>query len=50
VQALGDWFADREELYRAGGVIAPRGDLTGEPQHDLLSRFGRDAAWTPTRS
>jgi hypothetical protein len=49
VQAIGDWFADREELYRAAGAIAPRGELTGEPQHDLLARFGRDATWAPTR-
>lgn len=48
VQAIGEWFADREELYRAGGVIGPRRDLTGDLQDDLLARFGRDAAWAPT--
>jgi uncharacterized protein (TIGR03086 family) len=45
VQAIGAWFEDREDLYRSGGAISPRRALTGDPQHDLLARFGRDAAW-----
>jgi uncharacterized protein (TIGR03086 family) len=47
VRAVADWFADREELYRGGGAIAARHALTGDPQHDLLARFGRDPAWGP---
>ena len=41
VQGIADWFMEREELYRGGGAIAPRGELTGDAQHDLLARFGR---------
>ena len=44
------WFADREEMYRSGGAIAGRGPLKGEPQADLLARFGRDAHWGPTHA
>jgi uncharacterized protein (TIGR03086 family) len=47
VQAVADWFDEREELYRGGGAIAERRALDGDPQHDLLARFGRDAAWSP---
>jgi uncharacterized protein (TIGR03086 family) len=42
---IATWFADREEGYRQAGVIAARQALTGDPRHDLLARFGRDAAW-----
>ena len=47
VHAVADWFDDREELYRGGGAISARRQLTGDAQHDLLARFGRDAAWGP---
>jgi len=47
VHAIADWFDDREEMYRGGGAISARRPLTGEAQHDLLARFGRDAAWGP---
>lgn len=47
VHGIGEWFADREELYRDGGAVASRRPLTGDEQHDLLARFGRDAAWGP---
>jgi uncharacterized protein (TIGR03086 family) len=47
VHAIADWFDDREEMYRGGGAIAARRPLTGDAQHDLLARFGRDAAWGP---
>ena len=47
VDAVASWFDEREELYRGGGAIAERRELTGDAQHDLLARFGRDAAWTP---
>ena len=49
VETVADWFDDREEMYRGGGIIAARRELTGEPQHDLLARFGRDADWSPGR-
>ncbi|GAB7007578.1 hypothetical protein JCM18899A_50530 [Nocardioides sp. AN3] len=45
VRAVADWFDDREELYRGGGAITARRSLSGEAQHDLLARFGRDGAW-----
>lgn len=48
VDALAEWFAEREEGYRGAGAIGEQRDLTGEPQHDLLARFGRDEAWRPT--
>jgi hypothetical protein len=47
MDAVASWFDEREELYRGGGAIAERRELTGDPQHDLLARFGRDADWTP---
>ena len=47
VHAIADWFDDREELYRGGGAISARGPLTGDAQHDLLARFGRDPGWGP---
>jgi uncharacterized protein (TIGR03086 family) len=47
VRAVAEWFDEREDLYRAGGAISTRGPLTGDAQHDLLARFGRDAAWGP---
>ena len=48
VHAIADWFDDREELYRGGGAISARRPLTGDAQHDLLARFGRDARGAPT--
>jgi uncharacterized protein (TIGR03086 family) len=47
VLAIAAWFDDREEMYRAGGAISAGHPLTGDVQHDLLARFGRDAAWGP---
>jgi hypothetical protein len=37
VHGITDWFDERREL-------------TGDAQHDLLARFGRDAAWGPDHS
>ena len=39
------WFSAREQMYRAGGVIGPRGVSHGGAQADLLSAFGRDSEW-----
>jgi uncharacterized protein (TIGR03086 family) len=46
VSELHAWFADREELYRGGGAIGPRGESHGGAQSDLLAAFGRDSAWS----
>jgi ketosteroid isomerase-like protein len=45
VQALAEWFERNEDGYRGAGAIAARRQLTGDSQHDLLARFGRDATW-----
>lgn len=45
MHAIDGWFDDREEAYRSGGLIGDRSHFTGDDQHDLLARFGRDAAW-----
>jgi len=45
VAEVAAWFADKEDLYRGGGAIAARTGLTGDPQGDLLARFGRDPHW-----
>jgi len=39
------WFSEREQMYRAGGVIGPRGVSHAGAQADLLSAFGRDSEW-----
>jgi uncharacterized protein (TIGR03086 family) len=41
VPEVAAWFAEREELYRSGGAIGPRGEGGGDPQSDLLVAFGR---------
>lgn len=45
VADVATWFAEREELYRSGGVVGPRADGGGDPQSDLLVGFGRSPAW-----
>src|SRR5690606_31634596 len=42
------WFADREDVYRADGVIGPRVPVaaTADPQDRLLGAFGRDPRWS----
>jgi uncharacterized protein (TIGR03086 family) len=47
VHAIAAWFEDREDAYRDGGYISSRLRVNGDAQHDLLARFGRDAAWGP---
>jgi uncharacterized protein (TIGR03086 family) len=46
VEAVAAWFAEREELYRAAGIIGPRVDRAGDAQTDLLAAFGRSADWS----
>ena len=50
VHEVAAWFADREELYRAGGVIGAAAAGTGDPQGDLLAGFGRDPHWGPNHA
>jgi len=45
VAAIAEWFAEREELYRAAGAIGPAVAKTGDPQDDLIASFGRDPGW-----
>ena len=45
VSACATWFAEREDLYREGGVIGPRIVVEGaDAQAELLGRFGRNPA------
>ena len=48
VEALAEWFAEREELYRASGAIGerPANATSTCPQDDLLLAFGRHPAWS----
>jgi uncharacterized protein (TIGR03086 family) len=48
VAEVATWFADREELYRAGGAVGPHLAVSGDPQTELLAAFGRDARWAAT--
>ncbi len=45
VAAMAEWFDANEAGYRGAGAIRARRQLTGDPRHDLLARFGRDASW-----
>lgn len=45
VEAVAAWFAEREEMYRAAGVIGARAESQGDAQSELLARFGRDSRW-----
>jgi uncharacterized protein (TIGR03086 family) len=45
VHEVAAWFADREELYRAAGVVGAAAAGTGEQQGDMLAAFGRDPRW-----
>jgi len=44
------WFVGMEDAYRSGGAVGPRMPSGGDPQTDLLARFGRDAAWGPSHA
>lgn len=48
VAEVATWFADREDLYRAGGAIGPHAASSGDPQSELLAAFGRDWRWAAT--
>lgn len=50
VAEVAEWFVAREDAYRSGGAVASRLALNGDAQHDLLARFGRDAAWGPAHA
>ncbi len=50
IDGVGTWFEQMEEAYRGSGAIAARGALSGDPQSDLLARFGRDARWGPNHA
>ncbi len=43
VEAVADWFTEREELYRAAGAIGPAVEGGEDPQSRLLGAFGRSA-------
>ena len=46
VNDVAAWFAEREDLYRDAGMIAPRPvDVSADPQDRLLAAFGRDPRW-----
>jgi uncharacterized protein (TIGR03086 family) len=46
----GVFFQEREELYRAAGVIGPRATSHGGLQSDLLAAVGRDSEWGETHA
>ena len=45
VEAVAEWFAEREEMYRSAGAIGERVEAAGDAQSQLLARFGRDPQW-----
>ena len=45
VEAVADWFRQREDVYRSAGAIGHRVDAAGDAQSQLLAAFGRDARW-----
>jgi uncharacterized protein (TIGR03086 family) len=46
VAEVGAWFYEREDLYRAAGIVGPRLAAGGDPQSDLLAASGRPADWS----
>lgn len=50
VAEVTSWFAGREDGYRSAGAVGPRIGMSGDPQHDLLAAFGRDAHWGPNHA
>ena len=47
VREVATWFADREEIYRAAGMIAAPLQGFTAPADALLAAFGRDPRWSP---
>lgn len=47
VEEVAIWFADREDMYRAAGVVGPRTKGAGDPQSELLAASGRRHDWNP---
>ncbi len=50
VTELAEFFAGREDFYRAAGVIGPRAVSHGGQQSELLAATGRDSHWGPTHA
>jgi uncharacterized protein (TIGR03086 family) len=50
VAGVAGWFAEREEIYRSSGAVAPRAISHGGAQGDLLATFGRDSEWGPNHA
>lgn len=49
VEAVADWFAGREDVYREAGVIGPRPQTEAHTAQDrLLVSTGRDPRWQPS--
>ncbi len=51
VRGCATWFAGWEDGYRSAGAIGPRSAVpeSANDQDRLLSAFGRDVGWKPTR-
>lgn len=50
LEAVAGWFADKQRLYRAAGLIAlPVPTDSDDPQARLLGAFGRDPDWVSRR-
>lgn len=45
VAEVGEWFAQREELYRSAGIVGDRVEAADDPQSQLLAASGRDPQW-----
>lgn len=50
VSEVASWFAGREELYRAAGIVGSRLVTAGDAQDLLLAAFGRDPHWGPNHA
>jgi hypothetical protein len=47
VADVSGWFVEREELYRAAGVVGERvADAGPDPQSQLIAASGRDPGWS----
>jgi uncharacterized protein (TIGR03086 family) len=47
VEAVAEWFAEREEMYRSAGVVGDRVPTSDGAQAALLGAAGRPPSWTP---